>query len=70
MSREFLLKDRVEMHTKSLLKELDQRWYLQSKLVKDADIKSKKINKDLEYRTECLTNACSSVNACDVFSAC
>ncbi|XP_063418711.1 E3 ubiquitin-protein ligase TRIM45-like [Mytilus trossulus] len=61
MSREKLLKDEVEMHTKSLLKELDQRWDLQSKLVKDADIKSKKINKDLEYRTECLTNAFSSV---------
>ncbi|CAC5382889.1 unnamed protein product [Mytilus coruscus] len=69
MSREKVLKDEVEMHTKKLLKELDQRWDLLKQSVNDADNISQKINKDLEFRTESLTNALASVKTFDVFQA-
>ncbi|CAG2253484.1 unnamed protein product [Mytilus edulis] len=69
LSREKVLKDEVEMHTKNLLKELDQRWDLLKQSVNDVDNTTQKINKDLEFRTESLTNALASVKSCDVFQA-
>ncbi|CAG2253480.1 unnamed protein product [Mytilus edulis] len=69
LSRDKVLKDEVEMHTKKLLKELDLRRGHLEKSVNDADNQSQKINKDLEFRRESLTNALASVNTFDVFYA-
>ncbi|CAG2253482.1 unnamed protein product [Mytilus edulis] len=68
-SREKVLKDEVEMHTKTIMKEIDQRWDRQTYSVDDAYMKSQKIDKDLEFRSESLTNALASVNTRDVFNA-
>ncbi|CAC5382891.1 unnamed protein product [Mytilus coruscus] len=69
LKQEKALKDEVEMLTKKLLKELDQRWNLLQKSVNNADNKSKKINKNLEFRTESLSIALASANTGDVFRA-
>ncbi|VDI48445.1 Hypothetical predicted protein [Mytilus galloprovincialis] len=69
MSRKKVLKDEVEMHTKKLLTELEQRWDHQTKSVNEVDNQSQMINKDLEVRVEILINALTSVNTCAVFRA-
>ncbi|XP_076100599.1 uncharacterized protein LOC143069715 [Mytilus galloprovincialis] len=68
LSREKVLKNEVEIHTQQLLKDIGQSWK-QIKSLTDADSESQKINKELEFRKESLTNALASVNTCDVFSA-
>ncbi|VDI48441.1 tripartite motif-containing protein 71 [Mytilus galloprovincialis] len=69
LSREKDLKHEVEMHTKNLLEELDQRWDLLKQSVNDVDNTTQKINKDFEFRTESLTNALASVKSSVVFQA-
>ncbi|VDI77780.1 Hypothetical predicted protein [Mytilus galloprovincialis] len=67
LSREKVLKDEVEIHTKKLLKDLDQRWDLLKKSVNDVENTTQKINKNLEFRNESLTNALASAKTVDVF---
>ncbi|XP_076100761.1 uncharacterized protein LOC143069842 [Mytilus galloprovincialis] len=69
LSRAKVLKDEVEMHTKNLLEELDQRWDLLKQSVNDVDNTTQKINKDLAFRSESLTNTLASAKSFDVFKA-
>ncbi|XP_063425557.1 uncharacterized protein LOC134709319 [Mytilus trossulus] len=69
LSRGKVLKDEVEMHTKNLLEELDQRWDHLKQSVNDVDNTTQTINKNLEFRSESLTNALASVKSFDVFQA-
>ncbi|XP_052058827.1 uncharacterized protein LOC127699125 [Mytilus californianus] len=69
LSREKVLTEEVEKHTKKILKELDKRKEDVNKSINDEEDKSHKIKEDLEFRKGGLTKAQVSVNACEVFSA-
>ncbi|CAC5368116.1 unnamed protein product [Mytilus coruscus] len=68
LSRGKDLKDEVEKHTNKLLKELNQRKEVLMKNVNDAENRSEKIDKDLDFRKKNLSYALNSNNANQVFS--
>ncbi|XP_063418757.1 uncharacterized protein LOC134701536 [Mytilus trossulus] len=60
--------DEVQKQTNKIMKELDQRKEILVKSVNDAENRSDKINRDLDFRKTNLSNAINSNNANKIFS--